>query len=249
MARAILEIQDLTKSFGGLMAVAGVSFGIEEGGCWSIIGPNGAGKSTLFNLISGYFPPDSGTVYFCGQDITRLSIEDRCRLGIALSFQLISIFPQLTAYENILLSFLARESHCRNPLRPAKTLFRNEVHEVLESVGLSEQATFLAGKLSLGDQKRLELGIVVAQKPRLLLLDEPTAGMSPFERVSTMKLLQNLADNQGITVLLTEHDMSFVFSISKWIGVLNYGVLIAEGPPESIKGNELVRRVYLGEET
>lgn len=248
MRSPILEIQDLSKAFGGLRAVDAVTLRIEEGGCWSIIGPNGAGKSTLFNLISGYFPPDSGSVRFCGDDVTALSIENRCRRGIARSFQLISIFPQLTVYENVLISFLTRERHCRNPLRLAKRLFRDEVYRVLESVGLSDQALSTAGQLALGDQKRLELGIVIAQHPRLLLLDEPTAGMSPVERAATMELLQHLADTQDITVLLTEHDMSFVFSISKWIAVLNAGQVIAQGPPESIKGNELVRRVYLGEE-
>jgi branched-chain amino acid transport system ATP-binding protein len=249
MQRMLLEIQDLTKSFGGLMAVDAVTLKVDEGGCYSIIGPNGAGKSTLFNLISGYFPPDFGRVHFCGNDITALSIEARCRIGIARSFQLISIFPRLTAYDNVLISFLTREGKSRNPLRLAKRLFRQEVHEVLASVGLADQALFMAGELSLGDQKRLELGMVISQRPRLLLLDEPTAGMSPVERMATMELLQKLAEDQGLTVLLTEHDMSFVFSISKWIGVLNYGRLIAEGPSDAIKGNELVRKVYLGEKT
>jgi branched-chain amino acid transport system ATP-binding protein len=248
MQPTLLEIQYLTKRFGGLVAVDDVTLRVYEGGCSSIIGPNGAGKSTLFNMISGYFPPDSGRVHFCGDDITALSIEDRCRIGIARSFQLISIFPKLTAYENILISFLAGEGKSSNPLRLAKRLFREEVNEVLESVGLVDRASLMAGELSLGDQKRLELGMVISQRPRLLLLDEPTAGMSPVERVATMELLQRMAATQGITVLLTEHDMAFVFAISKWIGVLNYGKLIAEGPSDSIKGNELVRRIYLGEQ-
>jgi branched-chain amino acid transport system ATP-binding protein len=249
MERTVLEIRDLTKTFGGLVAVDAVTLKVDEGGCYSIIGPNGAGKSTLFNLISGYFPPDLGRVHFWGSDITALSIEARCRMGIARSFQLISIFPRLTTYDNVLISFLTREGKSSNPLRLAKWLFREEVYEVLASVGLVDQAQFMAGELSLGDQKRLELGMVISQRPQLLLLDEPTAGMSPVERMATVELLQTLAEDQGLTILLTEHDMSFVFSISKWIGVLNYGKLIAEGPPDSIKGNELVRRIYLGEQT
>lgn len=200
MQPTLLEIQYLTKRFGGLVAVDDVTLRVYEGGCNSIIGPNGAGKSTLFNMISGYFPPDSGQVHFCGDNITGLSIEERCRIGIARSFQLISIFPRLTAYENILISFLAGERKSRNPLRLAKSLFRDEVNEVLESVGLADRASFMAGELSLGDQKRLELGMVISQRPRLLLLDEPTAGMSPVERAATMELLQRLAATQGITV-------------------------------------------------
>jgi branched-chain amino acid transport system ATP-binding protein len=247
MPEAILEVHNLGKAFGGLLAVDSVSFQVSQGGCSSIIGPNGAGKTTLFNLISGYLSPDSGKVIFQGNDITGLPIELICRKGIARSFQLISIFPRLTAYEGVLISLLSRERKSWNLLPSAKKFFREKVMSILESVGLSGRSMVLSGDLSLGDQKRLELGMVVAQDPALLLLDEPTAGMSPVERVTTMELLQSLSRNKDFTILFTEHDMSLVFSISDWIGVMHMGKLIAEGSPEVIKHNKIVKKVYLGE--
>jgi branched-chain amino acid transport system ATP-binding protein len=247
MPEAILEVHNLGKAFGGLLAVDSVSFQVSQGGCSSIIGPNGAGKTTLFNLISGYLSPDSGKVIFQGNDITGLPIELICRKGIARSFQLISIFPRLTVYEGVLISLLSRERKSWNLLPSAKKFFREKVMSILESVGLSGRSMVLSGDLSLGDQKRLELGMVVAQEPALLLLDEPTAGMSPVERVTTMELLQSLSRNKDFTILFTEHDMSLVFSISDWIGVMHMGKLIAEGSPEVIKHNEIVKKVYLGE--
>jgi len=247
MPEAILEVHNLGKAFGGLLAVDSVSFQVNQGGCSSIIGPNGAGKTTLFNLISGYFSPDSGKVIFQGNDITGIPIELICRKGIARSFQLISIFPRLTAYEGVLISLLSRERKSWNLLSSAKKFFGEEVMSILESVGLSDRSMVLSGDLSLGDQKRLELGMVVAQDPTLLLLDEPTAGMSPVERVTIMELLQSLSRKKDFTILFTEHDMSLVFSISDWIGVMHMGKLIAEGSPEVIKNNEIVKKVYLGE--
>jgi branched-chain amino acid transport system ATP-binding protein len=247
MPEAILEVHNLGKAFGGLLAVDSVSFQVNQGGCSSIIGPNGAGKTTLFNLISGYLSPDSGKVIFQGNDITGIPIELICRKGIARSFQLISIFPRLTAYEGVLISLLSRERKSWNLLSSAKKFFGEEVMSILESVGLSDRSMVLSGDLSLGDQKRLELGMVVAQDPTLLLLDEPTAGMSPVERVTIMELLQSLSRKKDFTILFTEHDMSLVFSISDWIGVMHMGKLIAEGSPEVIKNNEIVKKVYLGE--
>jgi branched-chain amino acid transport system ATP-binding protein len=247
MPEAILEVHNLGKAFGGLLAVDSVSFQVNQGGCSSIIGPNGAGKTTLFNLISGYLSPDSGKVIFQGNDITGIHIELICRKGIARSFQLISIFPRLTAYEGVLISLLSRERKSWNLLSSAKKFFGEEVMSILESVGLSDRSMVLSGDLSLGDQKRLELGMVVAQDPTLLLLDEPTAGMSPVERVTIMELLQSLSRKKDFTILFTEHDMSLVFSISDWIGVMHMGKLIAEGSPEVIKNNEIVKKVYLGE--
>ena len=247
MKEAILEIRDLRKAFGGLQAVDSVSLKIERRRCSAIIGPNGAGKSTLFNLISGYYSPDSGKVIFQGNDITGMSVEAVSNKGIARSFQLISIFPGLTPYENILVSLLARQEKSLNLFSLAKKLLRKEVMAVLQSIGLSDQAQVHSGDLSLGDQKRLELGIALAQNPQLLLLDEPTAGMSPVERLSTMDLLQALANEKGFTILFTEHDMSLVFSISDWIGVMHMGRLVTEGAPDMIKQNDMVRKIYLGE--
>jgi branched-chain amino acid transport system ATP-binding protein len=248
MGEVLLEIRDLNKSFKGLRAANSVNLKIEKGGCHSIIGPNGAGKTTLFNLISGYFPADSGKLIFQNREITGLSTEAICKLGIARSFQLISIFPRLTAYEGILMSLLAREGKSLNMFSRARHFYRKETLEILGSVGLINYAEALSGDLSIGDQKRLEFGMAISQHPKLLLLDEPTAGMSPVEKSATMELLQKLMEERGITVLLTEHDVSLVLSISKWIGVLHFGTLVAAGSPESIKGNEMVRRIYLGEE-
>lgn len=247
MKETILEIRDLRKSFGGLKAVDSVSLKIERGACSAIIGPNGAGKSTLFNLISGYHSPDSGKIIFQGNDLKGMSVEAICKQGIARSFQITSIFPGLTVYEGILVSLLAREGKSYNLFSLAKRLLGKEVIAILESIGLSDQAQVRSEDLSLGDQKRLELGITLAQNPQMLLLDEPTAGMSPVERVSTMELLRTLASDRGFTILFTEHDMGLVFSISDWIGVLHMGRLVTEGTSDMVKGNEMVRRIYLGE--
>jgi branched-chain amino acid transport system ATP-binding protein len=247
MNEIILETRNLRKAFGGLQAVNSVNLRIARGGCSSIIGPNGAGKSTLFNLISGYYPPTDGDVVFQGTTITPYSVQARCRAGMARSFQLISIFPALTVYENVLISVLARRRKTMRFFVHAKRYFKDKVDFSLESIGLFEQKNVAASELALGDQKRLELAVVLSQEPSLLLLDEPTAGMSPVERVATMELLQQLAEEKGVTILLTEHDMTLVFAISRWIGVLDFGLLIAEGPPEAIKGNEQVRKIYLGE--
>lgn len=248
MRGPILETKRLAKAFGGLMATDDVNLSITSGGCSAIIGPNGAGKSTLFNLLTGFYRADAGDVFYEGRRITNLSIEDRCRMGIARSFQLISIFPALSVYENILFSVLARERRTMDLISPCRRLFREEVSELIENIGLKENVRTPANDLSLGDQKRLEFGVVIAQHPKLLLLDEPTAGMSPVERSATMDFLRNLSEHGNITILLTEHDMDLVFSVSKWIGVLHYGRLIAEGTPDAIKLNETVRKVYLGEQ-
>jgi branched-chain amino acid transport system ATP-binding protein len=243
----VLETRDLRKSFGGLVAVDSVSLRIFEGSCTSIIGPNGAGKTTLFNVISGFYPPESGKVTFRGNDISGMSVEKISRQGMVRSFQLVSIFPRFTAYESVLMAYLARSRKTHKLVSPARGYGRQETEDALESVGLKSRANDLASELSAGDRKRLEMAMAVIQRPTLLLLDEPTAGMSPTESAETIELVQTLAKERGLTVLFTEHDMSVVFSMSETVRVMHKGKLIAEGSGEEIKTNELVRKVYLGE--
>ena len=245
--KVVLEIKDLRKTFGGLVAVDSVNLQITEGSCTSVIGPNGAGKTTLFNVISGYYSPNSGKIIFYGRDITGMSIERISRLGLVRAFQLVSIFPRFTVFEGILMCYLAWARKTHRLFSPAKRFGQKETEKVVESIGLKDQAHHLAAELSAGDRKRLEIGMAIIQQPKLLLLDEPTAGMSPSESDETIKLIQTLSGEQGLTVLFTEHDMRVVFSMSETVRVMYKGKLIAEGPAVAIKANELVRKVYLGE--
>lgn len=245
----ILEAEGISKSFGGLKAVSDVHLQVDAGELSSIIGPNGAGKSTFFNLLSGKFRPDAGRILFDGEDITGLPPHRICRKGISKSFQRQNIFPRLSAFENIQIAVLSEQKRIRNLALPAGNQCRGETQQVLERVGLADKGDRLAGYLSYGDQKRLEIGIALATRPRLLLLDEPTAGMSPDETVTITRLIQKLAREQGLTLLFVEHDMSVVFGISKKIRVMHLGRIIAEGSPDEIQTNTEVQRVYLGETT
>jgi branched-chain amino acid transport system ATP-binding protein len=244
----ILKAKGLSKSFGWLKAVSDVDLEIQEGELSSIIGPNGAGKSTFFNLLSGKFRPDAGRIVFQGEDITGLPPHRVCRKGMSKSFQRQNIFPRLSAFENIQIAVLSEQNKIRNLLSPAGRQCRAETTQVLQRVGLEDKQDTLAGFLSYGDQKRLEIGIALANRPKLLLLDEPTAGMSPDETVVITNLIQNLARKQGLTLLFVEHDMSVVFGISEKIRVMHLGRIIAEGKPEEVQGNEVVQKIYLGEE-
>lgn len=245
---AILEIKGLRKSFGGVMAVAGLDLEVEDGHIDSIIGPNGAGKSTLFNLISGYYPCDEGQVFFKGQDITALPPHKIARRGIGRSFQVTNIFPKLTVFENIQAAFVYTRGKGLKFFSDARKLFREETEEILSKVGLIDQAGDLAGILAAGDRKRLELGIVLATGPELLLLDEPTCGMSPKETANTIDLIKEIADKESIAVLFTEHKMDVVFSIAFHITVMNFGAIIAAGKPDDIRANEKVQQIYFGED-
>jgi branched-chain amino acid transport system ATP-binding protein len=244
----ILQAEGLTRSFGGLRAVNRVSLQIEEGELSSIIGPNGAGKTTLFNLLTGKLRPDSGRIVFEGEDITRLSPHEICRKGIGRSFQRINIFPRLSAFDNVQVAVLSEEKKTRNIVFPVRKMVREKTNEILESVRLGDKKEVLAGLLAHGDQKRLEVGIALANRPKLVLLDEPTAGMSPEETERTTELIQKLTQEQGLTLVFVEHDMSVVFRISEKIRVMHLGKIIAGGKPEEIKANDEVQRIYLGEE-
>ncbi len=243
----MLEVRDLRKAFGGFEAVGGVSLTVAAGQVTAIIGPNGAGKTTLFNLITGHVRPDAGAVRFDGRDITGLAPHDVCRLGVGRSFQRTNIFPRLTVFQNVQAAFISHRRRGLDLFTPVDRLYRDETLALLASLGLLDRSGEMSGFLSHGAQKQLELGIALASEPRLLLLDEPTAGMSAVETRDTIRLISRIARERGLTLLFTEHDMEVVFSIAQTITVLHQGRVIAGGTPAEVRGDPEVRRVYLGE--
>jgi len=243
----VLEVRDLAKIFDGFLAVAGVSFDVPSGSIGAIIGPNGAGKTTLFNLITGHLRPDRGRVVLNGRDVTGLAPHDLCRLGLGRSFQRTNIFPRLTVFENVQTAFLSHGGRGWNLLTRVERLYRDETLGLLQSIGLADRAHEVAGFLSHGGQKQLELGLALALEPKILLLDEPTAGMSAAETRDSIRLIERLARERGLTLLFTEHDMEVVFSIAERITVLHQGRVIAAGAPDEVRRDPGVRRVYLGE--
>ncbi|MGH7046368.1 MAG: ABC transporter ATP-binding protein [Stellaceae bacterium] len=244
----MLEVHELRKSFAGFVAVGGVSLSVATRQIAAVIGPNGAGKSTFFNLITGHLRPDSGRVVLDGRDITGAPPHRICRMGVGRSFQRANIFARLSVFENLQASFLAHRGRGRNFWSRSENFYRDETEALLTAIGLEDQAGTVAGTLSYGNQKQLELGIALASEPALLLLDEPTAGMSATETHETMDLLRRIADERGLTLIFTEHDMEVVFSIAEKIAVLHQGRLLAEGTPAEVRGDPEVRRVYLGEQ-
>jgi branched-chain amino acid transport system ATP-binding protein len=243
----LLEVRGLRKAFGGFQAVGGVSFAVPAGAISAIIGPNGAGKTTLFNLITGHLTPDDGEVLLKERDVTGIAPHDLCRLGVGRSFQRTNIFPRLTVFQNVQAAFVSHRGRGWNLLTPVERLYRDETLALLESVGLRDKADAVSGFLSHGNQKQLELGIALALEPELLLLDEPTAGMSATETRDSIALIARLARERHLTLLFTEHDMDVVFSIAQRITVLHQGRVIADGTPAEVRSDPEVRRVYLGE--
>lgn len=243
----MLEVKNLSKYFGGLAAVVDVNLTVDDNELVSIIGPNGAGKSTLFNLITGHLAPDKGRVVFQGKDITRQKPHQISRRGIGRSFQKVNIFPRLSAFQNIQVALFSSTRSNRNLLATAAKKMNDEVAAVLEGVGLARQAETLAGLLAHGDQKRLEMGIALALNPKLLLLDEPTQGMSPGETSETTELIRQVVRDRGIGLAFVEHDMKVVFGISDRISVMHQGRIIFSGRPDEVRDNEEVQNVYLGQ--
>jgi branched-chain amino acid transport system ATP-binding protein len=243
----LLQVEAVSKSFGGFVAVRDVNLTVERGRMACVIGPNGAGKSTLFNLITGHLQPTRGQIYFEGRNITGRPPHTICQMGIGRSFQRTNIFPRLSVFDNVQVAVLAHLRRTLNMLTPARGLVRDETLALLEAVGLAAEEQSTSGTLSYGLQKQLELGIALASDPQVLLLDEPTSGMSPQETAGTIALVGRIVRDRGLTLLFTEHDMDVVFSIAEHITVLHQGAILAEGTPEEVQKNEDVQRIYLGE--
>jgi len=245
---AVIRTEDLTMAFGGLLAVNGVSVDIKPNTLTSIIGPNGAGKTTFFNLISGQLTPVRGKVFFKGKDITSLPVHSRARLGLGRCFQITNVFPRLTVLENVRLAVQAKAHLGYRPLTPAQRFreLEEKALEVLDTVGLTGKAGSLAVTLTHGDKRKLEIAIVLAMDPEVLLLDEPTAGISLEEVPAMIELLERLKEKRDRTILLVEHKMDMVLSLSDEILVMFNGTLLAQGLPEDIVRDERVQAAYLG---
>jgi branched-chain amino acid transport system ATP-binding protein len=242
----MLHVESIVKSFDGFMAVNGATLKVEKGDVVAVIGPNGAGKTTLFNLISGQLPPTAGNIWFKDENIAGLAPHRVCRKGISRSYQVVNIFHRLTVFENVQVAVLSRRKKTFNIFKPAKIMAVKETRKILDSVGLLDKAEMISGTLSHGDQKVLEIGIALGNRPELLILDEPTAGMSPEETAVTLRLMKRLSGELGLTILFCEHDMGMVFSIANQIMVMQHGGTIIQGSPEDVRSNQQVREAYLG---
>ncbi|HVH31821.1 MAG TPA: ABC transporter ATP-binding protein [bacterium] len=243
-----LALDGVAKTFGGLRAVDGVSLQIRAGERRAIIGPNGAGKTTLFNLISGELPVTSGRVALFGQDITALPSFRRTALGMGRTYQITNLFPQLTVRENVVLALLGTQSRkfvMHRPVHGDRDL-TDQAHHLLHGVGLKDKADVMLTRLSYGEQRQVELLLALASKPAMLLLDEPTAGLSPGERPALAQTIRGL--DPSITVLLIEHDMDVAFEVAERVSVLHLGRVLAEGTPDEIRADPQVRQIYLGTE-
>ena len=245
---SLLQVEKLQRSFGGVRAVDGVSFAVAAGEVAALIGPNGAGKSTLFNLIDGQLAPQAGRVLFDGESLTAWTTAERTRRGIGRTFQVAQTFTTLTVLQNVQLALVAAHGGALGVSDLLWNLQLEEASAVLTQVGLQQHADVAAANLAYGDVKRLELALALAARPRLLLMDEPTAGMSAAERVTLMQTIVALAGQSTMAVLFTEHSMDVVFGFAKRVLVMSRGRLIADGVPEAVRGDVEVKRVYLGDE-
>ncbi len=244
----MLEVKGVSKRFGSLVALRDVELSVAKGELRAIIGPNGAGKTTLFNLVSGFFAPTTGTIAFDGRDITAIPAHERVTLGIARTFQITEIFPELTVFENVRISTEVTDGYRLRPWisRAETTMVHRQVDETLELTGLSSKADRLVGELAHGDQRAAEIAMALALRPRLLLLDEPTAGMGEQETYEITQLIHRLHGGGDFTIVLIEHDMRVIFHLADRITVLDQGGLLADGTPEEIAANEAVQAAYLG---
>jgi len=243
---SILQVKGLNKSFGGIHAVQNVSFDVAAGELLALIGPNGAGKTTCFNMLMGQLKPDNGTVQLDGENLIGLPPRTIWRKGVGRTFQITATYPSMTVIENVQMALISDKKRLLSFLPRARDLYRSQAMELLELVGMPEQSERAAAILAYGDLKRLELAIALANAPRLLLMDEPTAGMAPSERIALMQLTADIVKEKGISVLFTEHDMDVVFAHAHRVLVLNRGELIANGSVEDVRDNPMVREVYLG---
>ncbi len=243
----MLKIENLGMNFSGFQALNGINLELQEGEKHAILGPNGAGKTTFFNCLTGQLYPTDGVTHYKGKKITGLTPSRIVNRGIARSFQRINIYPKLSVFENVQVALIADKKMMFNLFRPGAALFRDETARMLELVNLTDEADETAGLMSYGKQKQLELAIALSSEPDLLLLDEPTAGMSPQETMDSIALIGEIASKRKLTLLFTEHDMEVVFAIADRMSVLHHGELIATGSPDEVRNNEEVRRIYLGE--
>lgn len=242
----MLQITSLTKSFDGFQAVKDANLSVEQGEIVAVIGPNGAGKTTLFNMITGQIKPDSGSIRFNNEEITGLSPHRICHKGISRSFQIVNIFSRMTVFENVQAAVLARQGKTRNLFTPARNLAIQETEEILQAMGLIDRRDAVCGLLSHGDQKVLEMAISLGVNPHLLILDEPTAGMSGEETAVVIALITRMSRERGLTILFCEHDVELVFNLANRIMVMQQGVSIIQDVPEAVRGNRQVRDAYLG---
>ncbi len=245
-ATALLEVRGLSKAFGGVKAVRDVAFSLERGEMLAMIGPNGAGKSTCFNVLNGQLPPDAGEVLLEGRDIVGLKPRVIWRLGVGRTFQITATFASMTVRENVQMALLSHHRRLSDWFSRARDAYADEAERLLELVGMAEQAQRACSVLAYGDLKRVELAVALANTPRLLLMDEPAAGMAPKERVALMALVSGIVRRERIAVLFTEHDMDVVFNSADRVIVLSRGALIADGTPLQVRADAEVQRVYLG---
>jgi ABC-type branched-subunit amino acid transport system ATPase component/ABC-type branched-subunit amino acid transport system permease subunit len=245
--KVLLKVENVSKRFGGLRAVEAVNLEIHEGDRHAIIGPNGAGKSTLFNLITGRMRPSAGRIWFDGRDITGRPAHVIARAGIGRAFQITMIFPRLTVLQNLQYAMLAHRGRTVQPWGLADRIYRDEAMQLLDAVGLGPYADLPAGQLSHGDQRAIELAISLALGSRMILLDEPTAGMSAFETRKAMELVRRIATERNLTLLFCEHDMSVVFGTARTVTVMHQGRILTQGTPEEVRTDPEVQAVYLGE--
>jgi len=243
---SVLAVTGLAKSFGGVRAVDGVDFALEPGELLALIGPNGAGKSTCFNMLMGQLAPDAGRVLLLGRDITGLAPRKVWRLGVGRTFQITATFGSMSVRENVQMALLSHHRRLFDLFGVARDFRRAEADALLGQLGMAEQAERPCGVLAYGDLKRVELAVALAHDPKLLLMDEPTAGMAPRERLELMALVAGIVRRRGLSVLFTEHDMDVVFGHADRVMVLDRGRLIASGAPDAVRGDAQVRRIYLG---
>jgi branched-chain amino acid transport system ATP-binding protein len=243
----MLEVREVCKSFSGFTAVNRANLEVNRGEIVAVIGPNGAGKTTLFNLVTGILKPDGGQILFKGEEITGLPVHKTCKKGITRSFQVVNIFSRMTVFENVRISVLSQQGKTGNWFTPSRNLVNQETSEILERVGLIAKKATVCGVLSHGDQKVLEIAIALAGKPELLILDEPTAGMSPEETTRCIDLIKHLSEKLGLTILFCEHDMEIVFGIANRVMVMVRGTTLIQGSRDEVRSNQAVQDAYLGE--
>jgi len=244
----LLQVSNLSKSFGGVKAVKHVSFDLAEGQILAMIGPNGAGKSTCFNLVNGQLYPDEGSIIIDGQEVVGLKPRHIWQMGVGRTFQVTATFGSMTVQENLQVALASYYKKALSPLRKLRDLYRQEAKDLLHLVGIADHANLVCGFLAYGDLKRVELALALTNQPRLLLMDEPTAGMEPEERKRLMDLTSSIVRTRNIGALFIEHDMDVVFTHANRIIVLNRGEKIVEGTPDQVRENDNVREVYLGGE-